>query len=131
MRARSMSGRRATLSLVLVLAIAGSTAFASSAVADRSECPSQELCLWDGPTYGGGRADFHDNNWTNLSGFDDITSSVYNNTNRWAIVASDPNGGGSWIACLAPGGFTSFNTGGFPSFDNTASSVWLGTSQPC
>jgi hypothetical protein len=123
--------KRARWGIALVLAVLGSTVLApSSALADRSQCPPQELCLWDGPTYGGGRVDYHLNNWTNMSGFDNIASSVYNNTNRWAIVAAGWNGGEGWIACLGPGGYTSFNTGGFPPIDNTASSVWLGTSNP-
>lgn len=122
-----MSKRKATcLASCLALAILGNAALAPQALADRSDCPSQFLCVWDGPTYGGERKQFHDNGWQNLTnfGFNDRTSSVYNNTNRYAQLSEHINGGGPRL-CLFPGGYMSLS-GTY--WDNKASSVWLGTS---
>jgi hypothetical protein len=126
MRARIQSGKRARLIALLALMASASAVLAPSAVADRSDCPAQYLCLWDGPTYGGARAQFHDNGWQNLTdwGFNDITSSVFNNTNRWATIAEHINGGGM-KTCFSPGEYRTFNTGGFPSWDGIASPVNL------
>lgn len=128
MRTRLTVGRRPVWGLALALAVLGSTLFAPSALAVRSDCPAQYICLWDGPTYGSARAQFHDNGWQNLTnfGFNDVTSSYWNNTNRWAKLAEHINAGGMQI-CIAPGQYGTFATGGFPNWDNIASSVWLGT----
>lgn len=133
MRARHVFRKRAARCIALLSVAVGSTVFAPSAFANQSDCPAQYLCLWDGNTYGGARAQFHDNGWQNLApyGFDNIASSVYNNTNRYAVVADGANGGGPWLVCLGPGQAATFNTGGFPPINNVASSVWLGTYYPC
>lgn len=123
-----MRRRVAALAACLALSALGSAALAPQAMANREDCPSQYFCLWDGASYGGTRVQFHDNGWQNLTdyGFNDLASSVYNNTNRYAKIAVNINGGGEKV-CIGPHGYTSFGGGGFPSYDNEASSVWLGT----
>jgi hypothetical protein len=110
---------------LIAVAIAGAV-LVPPASADRSDCPAQYVCLWDGPTYGSARAQFHDNGWQNLTdwGFNDLTSSVFNNTNRYATLAEHINGGGIHT-CFGPGSWGSLATGGFPNWDNIASSVNL------
>lgn len=106
-----------------------SAVMAPQAFADRSDCPGQYVCLWDGETYGGERRQFHDNGWQNLTdfGFNDVASSVYNNTNRYARFAEHINGGGAAF-CLLPGGYSSI-AGWY--LNNKISSVWLGPSPAC
>lgn len=119
----------AALAVCLALAVLGSAVVAPQAMANREDCPAQYFCLWDGPTYGSTRVQFHDNGWQNLTdwGFNDMASSVYNNTNRYAKIAEHINAGGRQL-CIGPGGSTTLGGGGFPTWDNLASSVWLGTS---
>lgn len=117
--------RRASVVVAGVGAIAAlcGSGLTSTAAADRSDCPAQYFCLWDGPTYGSDRVQFHDNGWQNLTnfGFNDRASSVYNNTNRYARFSVDINGGGSKY-CLGPGGYASLSGTGW---DNVASAVDL------
>jgi hypothetical protein len=71
---------------------------------------------------------FHDNGGTNLAsyGFDDQTSSVYNNTNRWGRLSLDWYGGGASI-CIGPNQAESFFATGW---NNDISSLDLEAS-PC
>jgi Peptidase inhibitor family I36 len=107
----------------IALMVLGAVA-APPATADRSDCPAEYLCLWDGYSYGGTRVQFHDNGWQNLSGsgLDNAASSVYNNTNRWATLSMDPNGGGLHF-CVQPGIPQTFS--GVPLWDNQVSAVNL------
>lgn len=99
-----------------------------AAVANRSDCDAQWFCLWDGPSYGDRRLQFHDNGGVNLAsyGFDDQASSVYNNTNRWGRLSLDWYGGGASI-CIGPGQYESFFATGW---NNQISSLNLQPS-PC
>jgi hypothetical protein len=112
--------------------VIGSAVLAPSSFADRSDCPGEYVCLWDGNTYGGARAQFHDNGLQDLApfGFDNITSSIYNNTNRWVRLYDGAGATSYLVICLGPGGFTSLNSGGFPPSSDAASSIWITAGNP-
>lgn len=119
--ARHMATIVSCLTLMLV-SVAAAGISAAPASANKSDCPEGYLCLWAGSTYGGERAQFHDNGWQNLVefGFNNIAESYFNNTNRIASIASEANGGGKKF-CIDPGGAATL--GG--EWARNASSVWL------
>ena len=97
-------GRASFFGLVAIGAIIVSSVGAPQASADQSDCPSGYICLWDGPTFGGARVQFHDNGWQNLTnfGFNTLTSSYWNNTNRIGTLSEDVTGAGKKL-CIDPG----------------------------
>lgn len=123
--------RRFTALLVasISLALLWGFALSSQASADKNDCPSGYICLWDGSTFGMTRAQFHDNGWQNLSdfGFNDQMSSIYNNTNRWGQISVDAGGGGNKL-CMPPG--TSLGPVA-AQWNNNASAVQLIASGSC
>jgi hypothetical protein len=66
---------------------------APKASADKSDCPSAKICLWDGPTFGGQQS-FWNGYETGCHALENIDpSSVYNNTNgHWAHFYTGPFG---------------------------------------
>lgn len=88
--------RSATLSALVSLALVASAffAFAPAASADYGDCPSQKICLWAGPTYGGQRAffDASDTGWKSLANID--PRSVRNNTSNRHVYF--PEWGATW-----------------------------------
>jgi Peptidase inhibitor family I36 len=115
----------AAVAACLVLAALGAAMAAPQASANIEDCPEQYVCLWNGPTFGEERIQLHNNGWQNLTdlGFNDVTSSIYNNTNRWAKISRDINGGGE-VLCIEPGIGLRF---GGTIWDNIASAVKLQT----
>jgi len=120
---------KTSLASCFVLAILGSAVLAPQAIANREDCPSQYVCLWDGPTYGEERRQFHDNGLQNLTdfSFNDRTSSIYNNTNRWAAIYEHTWGGGS-RRCIRPG--QAYSLSG-DALNNQASSIQISPSAIC
>jgi len=123
--------RRWTVALATCfsLALTLGAVFAPTASANREDCPAQYVCLWDGPTFGEDRRQFHDNGLQNLSdfSFNDRTSSIFNNTNRWAAIYEHAWGGGG-RRCIRPG--QSYSLSG-DVLNNQASSIVISPSAIC
>jgi len=119
--------RIAAIAACLALSALGSVVLAPQALANLEDCPSTYVCLWNGPTFGEERIQLHNNGWLNLTdiGFNDVTSSIFNNTNRWAKISRDINGGGE-VLCIEPGVGLRF---GGTRWDNIASAVSLQTTR--
>jgi hypothetical protein len=113
----------AALAACFALAALASAALAPQAMANREDCPGQYVCLWNGPTFGEERVQFHDNGLQSLVpwGFNDRASSAYNNTNRWARIWDNSNGTGT-SACIPPGVSEQWSGTGF---NNIASAIQI------
>lgn len=100
--------RNVFLSGLIALALLASAALtlAPQASADKSDCPSQKICLWSGQTYGGQQSFW--NAWeTGCHGLENIDpTSAYNNTNNRSATFSgllgSPLGPGKSISFLDP-----------------------------
>jgi hypothetical protein len=119
----------AALAACFALAALGTAVLAPQAMANREDCISQYVCLWDGYTYGTSMRAFHDNGFQSLVPFgaNDITSSIFNNTNRWARLYEHADGRGN-TRCIRPG--QSYSLSG-DSFDNQASAILITTEALC
>lgn len=104
-----MRRRLAALAACFALAAVGGAATASPAMA---ACPSGEICLYNGPSWETPDRPFHDTGLQSLGpwGLNDIISSVYNNTSRWAQLWQHTDGTSAWgmNRCIAPGNRRSF-----------------------
>lgn len=102
---------KACVAACFALAMLGSATLATQASADRSDCPSGWVCLWDGPTFGTDMQRFRDNGFQSLAGpvifWNDRASSAYNHTNRWAAIYRH-NEVGSLKRCIAPESWSEF-----------------------
>jgi Peptidase inhibitor family I36 len=94
-----MHSWKARLALCFILAVAAAAWVAPSAVA----CERGNVCLYNGPNWETPERPFHDNGLQSLVpfGLNDIISSAYNNTNRWAILYQNADGSGTFF-CIAP-----------------------------
>jgi hypothetical protein len=100
----TMRSWKAYLATCFALAMLVSAALAPQAMANRESCPSGFICLWNGPTFGEERVDFHDLGFQNLGpAITNRASSVYNNSGRWVKLFKDIAGGGGEPLCQRPG----------------------------
>jgi Peptidase inhibitor family I36 len=111
-----LSRWRTLLSLCFILAIVGSGVSAASASA---ACVRGDICLYNGPAFETTPKIYTSPGLHNLAaeGFNDLTSSATNFTNRWAVLWDNVEISGAHF-CLRPE--TSYTFEGI-SFNNIAS----------
>jgi hypothetical protein len=110
------------LTAVATSMLAGASGVAAPAAdASLSECSFGQVCLWDNPEFSGGVRKYGGPiGWTNLSesGFNDMTTSVWNDTSVDAKLSQNAGGTGRNV-CINSGE----TRAGLGEFNNEASAI--------